>query len=167
MLVELFSRDGAGLLISNDEYDNLRSACVEDIAGILSVLAPMEASQALVKRSPEQLELDIDAFHVIERDGTIIGCAALYPYPDEHTGELACLAVDPRYHGNGRGDLLLNHIEKMALSAGLKEIFVLSTQTMHWFQERGYVKGDLEDLPLKKASLYNYQRRSKIFTKQL
>lgn len=167
ILIELFSRDGAGLLICNDEYDDLRPAEVEDVTGILSVLAPLEATQALVKRSPEQLELDIENFHVIERDGTIIGCVALYPFPEESTAELACLAVDPRYHGSGRGDLLLTHIEKLAQTAGLNEIFVLSTQTMHWFQERGFVKGDLADLPLKKASLYNYQRRSKIFTKVL
>lgn len=167
ILIELFSRDGAGLLISNDEYDDLRPARTKDIAGILSVLAPLEISQALVKRSAEQLELEIDHFHVIERDGTIIGCVAFYPYPQESTGELACLAVDPRYHGNGRGDLLLEHVEKLARAAGLKEIFVLSTQTMHWFQERGFVAGDMDDLPLQRASLYNYQRLSKIFTKSL
>lgn len=167
ILEELFSRDGAGLLISNDDYDDLRPATIDDVAGILTLLQPMESSQALVRRSREQLELEIDYFHVIERDGTVIGCAALYPYQEESTGELACLAVDPRYHGDRRGDQLLKQIEKQAHQLGLKEVFVLSTQTMHWFRERGYVKGDIDDLPLKKASLYNYQRQSKIFTKIL
>lgn len=167
ILEELFSRDGAGLLISNDEYDDLRAATIDDVAGILNLLEPMEASQALVRRSREQLELEIDYFHVIERDGTIIGCAALYPYPEESTAELACLAVDSRYHGQNRGDQLLLQIEKEARKQGLDEIFVLSTQTMHWFRERGFVRSEIDDLPLKKASLYNYQRQSRIFTKQL
>ncbi len=167
LLKELFTRDGAGTLISNDDYEGLRRATINDVAGILALIAPLEEKQALVRRSREQLELEIDYFTIIERDGVIIGCAALYPYPDDSVGELACLAIDPDYHGEGRGDLLLAETERQAREQGLKRLFVLSTQTMHWFIERGFKEGDLDALPIEKAKLYNYQRRAKVFIKPL
>ena len=39
----------------------------------------MEEEGILVRRSREQLEMEIDLFQIIERDGMVIGCAALYP----------------------------------------------------------------------------------------
>ncbi|MGV6857531.1 MAG: amino-acid N-acetyltransferase [bacterium] len=167
LLKELFTRDGAGTLISDDNYEGLRRANINDVAGILELIAPLEDKQALVRRSREQLELEIDYFTIIERDGVIIGCAALYPYRQDNVGELACLAINPDYHGEGRGDLLLAEIERQALEQGLSRLFVLSTQTMHWFIEHGFKEGDLDALPVEKAKLYNYQRRAKVFIKPL
>ncbi len=167
LLQELFTRDGVGTLVTSGGYEGLRPATIDDVGGILELIAPLEAAGALVKRSREQLELEIDHFFVIERDGLIVACAALYPFPEEQAGELACLAVHPDYRGAGRGDQLLHHIEAHARRMGLTRLFVLSTQTMHWFQERGYLPGDLADLPVARARLYNYQRRSRIFVKKL
>lgn len=82
-------------------------------------------------------------------------------------GELACLAVHPDYQGDGRGESMLKFIEEMAKSMGLKKLFVLSTHTMHWFQERGYQAGEIEQLPIQRAELYNYQRKSQIFLKSI
>ncbi len=167
LLLELFSRDGCGTLLSVGGYDGLRSARIEDVSGILKLIAPLEAQGMLVRRSREQLELEIDLFHVMERDGLIIACAALFPFPKEGTGELACLAVHPDYQSDGRGESMLKYIEETALSIGLKSLFVLSTHTMHWFQERGYQPGEIKQLPIQRAELYNYQRKSRIFIKTL
>ena len=167
LLQELFTRDGVGTLVTSGGYEGLRPATIDDVGGILELIKPLEAAGALVKRSREQLELEIDHFFVIERDGLIVACAALYPFPEEQAGELACLAVHPDYRGAGRGDQLLHHIEAHARRMGLARLFVLSTQTMHWFQERGYLPGDLADLPVARARLYNYQRQSRIFVKNL
>ncbi len=167
LLQELFTRDGIGTLISADGYEGLRQATVDDVAGILALIKPLEEKGKLVRRSREQLELEIHHFYVIERDGMIIGCAALYPFKKEKLGELACLAIHPDYRGDKRGDILLATIEKHARSLGLKQLFVLSTQAMHWFRERGFVPGNITRLPMKKATLYNYQRKSKVFFKPL
>lgn len=121
----------------------------------------------LVKRSRENLETDISHYSVIERDGMILGCAALFPYHKGKCAELTCLAVNPEYRQHGRGNDLLEALEKSAQMQGIQQIFVLTTHTAHWFRERGFVSGDLKNLPVSRRQLYNYQRNSKIFIKNL
>lgn len=167
LLLELYTRDGVGKLITGETYEGLREATVDDVSGVLELITPLEEAGKLVRRSREQLELEIGRFTVIERDGAIIGCAALYPYPDEAVGELACLAVHPEYHDAGRGDWLLSHVEDLGRELGLDQLFVLTTQTPHWFRERGFVAGDIASLPVRRRALYNYQRNSKVLLKSL
>ncbi|HFD81558.1 MAG TPA: amino-acid N-acetyltransferase [Gammaproteobacteria bacterium] len=164
LLLELFTRDGSGTLISAEIYEGLRSATIDDVGGILKLIAPLEQQGVLVKRSREMLEMEIDHFLVVERDGMIIACAALYPY-EGRVAELACLAVHPDYHGQGRGNSLLEAAELRARTAGIRRLFVLTTRTAHWFQERGFRKADLSSLPVRKRQLYNYQRNAKVFVK--
>jgi amino-acid N-acetyltransferase len=111
--------------------------------------------------------MEIDHFCVIERDGMVIGCAALYPYEKEKLGELACLAVHPDYRKGGRGEALLQHLERNAHLQGIEQLFVLTTRTAHWFRERGFAPGNIKNLPIRRRNLYNYQRNSKIFYKNL
>jgi amino-acid N-acetyltransferase len=164
LLTELFTRDGIGTLISAESYEGLRAASIDDVGGILQLIAPLEAEGVLVKRSRELLEMEIDHFLVVKRDGMIVACAALYPYPGG-VAELACLAVHPDYRSQGRGDRLLEAVEQRARHDGIKRLFVLTTRTAHWFQERGFRNKDLTDLPVERQNLYNYQRKSKVFIK--
>jgi amino-acid N-acetyltransferase len=167
LLRELFTRDGGGTLMTGEPYEHLRPARTEDIPGIRTLLEPMERDGILVSRSPEELERVIHAFHVIERDGTIIGCASLTAYPQERTGELAGVAVHPAYRSRGRGDRLLAQLEQQARQQGLERLFVLTTQTAHWFRERGFLPGDITNLPDARRSQYNNARRSKVYVKTL
>lgn len=167
ILMELFTRDGVGTLVSKDRYEDIRNAEAKDLSGIISLIQPLEEKGILVKRSREQLELELGHFKVIERDGTIIATVALFPFPEEQTAEIACLAVHPDYSDAKRGKTLLDAAEKTAAAIGLKQVFVLSTRTMHWFQEQGYVTASSKDLPKQKASLYNLKRNSRVFIKAL
>ncbi len=167
LLQELFTRDGAGTLISADRYEGIRGATIDDVGGILELIAPLEANGTLVRRSRELLETEIDRFVVLERDGGILGCAALYPFADEGLGELACVAVDPDYQGQGRADALLHYIEQQAARQHLSSIFVLTTRTGHWFRERGFQPAQLDELPVSRRALYNFQRNSRVFLKSL
>jgi amino-acid N-acetyltransferase len=167
LLLELFTRDGIGTLISTDPFEHIRKATIEDIGGLLKLLEPLEESGILVRRSREKLEVEIQYFTVQERDGMIVACAALYPFVDERMAELACLAVHDNYRGMGRGDALLAFLEREALRLDIQHIFVLTTQTAHWFRERHFLPADLEVLPVSRRTLYNYQRNSKVFIKQL
>ncbi len=167
LLLELFTRDGVGIMINQNDYDLIRQASIDDIGGILSLLDPLESSGALVKRPREQLEMEIGQFTVLERDGMIIGCAALYPYADNACAELAAFAIDANYRRGGRGEKLLADIEKRARQQGIRRLFLLTTQTMHWFIRHGFVQTDLSTLPEKRAQLYNFQRRSAVFSKTL
>jgi amino-acid N-acetyltransferase len=166
LLTELFTRDGTGTLITQEEYESVRLACFEDVRGILELIQPLEEEGALVARSPELIENEIERFMVIEREGMIIACAALYPQEDG-SAELACVATHPDYRKQNRGGLILDFVEKHARKSGLSSLFVLTTKTPHWFLERGFGESDLSSLPESKQSLYNYQRNSKIFSKTL
>jgi amino-acid N-acetyltransferase len=167
LLLELFTRDGLGTLITADTYEDLREATIDDVGGILELIRPLEDEGILVKRSRERLEMEIDHFLVIERDGTVIACAALYPCEQQPLAELACLAVHADYLNAGYGEVLLNAIETQAKTAGINKLVVLTTRTAHWFREHGFLPGDKSDLPTRKKTLYNYQRQSKVFYKPL
>ena len=167
LLIELFTRDGGGTLVDQEQFEQLREATIEDVGGLIDLITPLEEQGILVRRSREVLEREIEQFSIVERDGLIIACAALYPIADSQTGELACLAVSGDYRHGGRGDELLERIEARARALGLKTLIVLTTRTAHWFQERGFEPSSVERLPAARASLYNYQRNSKIFEKAL
>lgn len=166
ILVELFTRDGCGTLIFSDRYHQVRQAQIEDVGGILELIEPLEQKGILVKRSRERLELEINNFTVLERDGDIIGCGALYLH-DSNMGELACLAVHPAYQGQELGTELLSAIEAQAQQAGLDTLFLLTTHTHHWFIEHGFQLGELSKLPASKQALYNFQRNSRVLIKPL
>jgi amino-acid N-acetyltransferase len=167
LLRELFTRDGIGTLITGQPYEELRPARIDDVGGILELLRPLEERGLLVRRSRERLETEIDRFFLMERDGMVIACAALYPYPADGLGELACLAVHPEYRNRGRGDKLLERMVTIARQRGIARLFVLTTQTAHWFLERGFVAASLAELPMEKQALYNYRRNSKVFFRTL
>jgi amino-acid N-acetyltransferase len=167
LLIELFTHHGIGTMITPEPAEHIRGATVADIPGIVQILEPLEQQGILVKRDRDQLEREIGQFFVLEGEGNILGCAALYPFAERKTAELAALAVNPFYRDGGRGERLLAYAEARAKAMGLKSIFVLSTRTTHWFLERGFAETDPAKLPEKKAALYNYERRSKVFTKEL
>lgn len=166
ILLELYTRDGSGTMITTDTYEGLRQATINDVGGILELIQPLEDQQVLAHRSREQLELEIEQFTVIERDGMIIACAALYPY-DQHYAELACVAVHSNYQRQGRASELLEHIQQQCLQKDIQTLFILTTHTAHWFIEKGFSEGKLEQIPMRRRDMYNVQRNSKIYIKNL
>ena len=167
LLEELFTHDGNGTLVAKDDYEQTRSASIDDVGGILELIEPLEREGVLMKRSRELLENEIRQFRIIERDGRIIACAALYPFPEENCGEVACIVSHPDYRGGQRGQRLLQEIENEARVQGLDRVFVLTTQTAHWFLEQGFEERSRDALPAQKQALYNLQRNSKVFFKSL
>jgi amino-acid N-acetyltransferase len=167
VLQELFTRDGVGTLLSSTPFDKIHQATVHDIGGILELIEPLEEQGVLVKRSREKIETDINDYIVLVRDGSVIACAALHDYREDNVMELACMAVHPDYQKMGKGDMLFNYIESIASSFGVKMLFVLTTQTEHWFIEKGFTETTIELLPIEKQDIYNFQRNSKALVKGL
>ena len=167
LLEELFTHDGSGTLVANDDYEQARAADIEDVGGVLELIEPLEQEGILLKRSRELLETEISQFRLLERDGRIIACAALYPFVESACGEIACIVSHPDYRGGQRGQRLLLALEQEARRLGLEQVFVLTTQTAHWFIEQGFIEGTRDQLPNGKQSLYNLQRNSKVFFKRL
>jgi amino-acid N-acetyltransferase len=171
LLIELFTHHGIGTMIVPESPEQIRTATPDDVDSIVQLIEPLEREGILVKRDRDQLHQEIGRFFVLEHgedhDLKIIGCAALYPFPNEQSAELASLAVNPFYRDGGRGERLLQFAEKRAREKGFKTLFVLSTQTTQWFVERGFAETGVEALPVQKQALFNYDRRSKIFRKPI
>ena len=165
MLMEFFTRDGVGTVITKAPLASIREATIDDVGAVLALISPLEADGTLVKRGRERLEMEITRFSLLDHDGVIVGCAALYPFPKDKMAELACLVVMPEYQRMGYGDMLRKHIEAKAKKQKLKELFLLTTRTSQWFHERGFTEQGLDILPGQRREIYNLQRRSKVFVK--
>lgn len=171
LVEELFTRDGSGTMITDAHYEDVRTANIQDVGGLISLLRPLEEEGILVYRSRERLENEIEHFAVIERDGTILACAALYPIPaaegELRSAEIACVAVHPSYRKSNRGSQILHYLEEKARALGLQQLFILTTRTAHWFLEQGFEQASVDDLPNARQALYNYQRNSLVCKKPL
>ncbi len=171
LVEELFTRDGSGTMITDAHYEEVRTANIQDVGGLISLLRPLEEEGILVYRSRERLENEIDQFAVIERDGTILACAALYPIPtaegELRSAEIACVAVHPSYRKSNRGSQILHYLEEKARTLGIQQLFILTTRTAHWFLEQGFEQASVDELPNARQALYNYQRSSMVCKKPL
>ena len=167
LLMEVFTHDGIGTMVVDEKLESLREATADDIGGVLQLIEPFEQDGTLVKRSRTEIERDIGVYTVIEHDGVIFGCAALYPYPESRTAEMAALTVSPNVQGQGDGERILKRIEQRARAQGLDSIFVLTTRTMHWFIKRGFAPADPDWLPEARKRKYNWDRRSQVLVKKL
>jgi amino-acid N-acetyltransferase len=167
ILQEVFTHDGIGTMVVDEKLETLHEAGPDDVGSILALIEPFENDGTLVKRSRTEIERDIGNYTVIEHDGVIFGCVALYPYPEARTGEMAALTVSPDVQGQGDGERLLKRVEQRARAIGLESIFVLTTRTMHWFIKRGFQQVDAEWLPEARKRKYNWDRRSQVLVKKL
>ncbi len=167
ILLEVYVHDGIGTMVVDEKLESLREATVEDVGGILQLIAPFEKDGTLVKRSRTEIERDLGNYTVIEHDGVIFACAALYPYPEARTAELAALTVSPQVQGQGDGERVLKRVEQRARLAGLDSIFVLTTRTTHWFLKRGFTLVDPDWLPEARKRKYNWSRKSQVLVKKL
>jgi amino-acid N-acetyltransferase len=166
LLQEVYTHDGIGTMVVDEKLESLREASSDDVAGIIQLIEPFERDGTLVKRSRTEIERDIEAYTVIEHDGVIFGCVALYPYVEARTAEMAALTVSAEVQGQGDGDRLLKRVEQRAKAMGLDSIFVLTTRTMHWFIKRGFQQVDPEWLPEERKRKYNWDRRSQVLVKR-
>jgi amino-acid N-acetyltransferase len=167
LLLEIYVHDGIGTMVIDEKLESLREATSDDVGGILQLIEPFERDGTLVRRERTEIERDIANYSIIEHDGVIFACAALYPYPEAKTGEMAALTVSPQSQGQGDGEKILKRIEHRARAMGLASIFVLTTRTMHWFLKRGFVQVDPDWLPEARKRKYSWDRRSMVFVKKL
>jgi amino-acid N-acetyltransferase len=167
LLLEVYVHDGIGTMVIDEKLEELREATADDVGGILQLIEPFENDGTLVKRNRTEIERDVDHYTIIEHDGVIFACAALYPYPEARTAEMAALTVSPQSQGQGDGEKVLKRVEQRARAMGLSSIFVLTTRTMHWFIKRGFVQMDPDWLPEARKRKYNWDRKSQVLVKKL
>lgn len=164
LLTELFTRDGVGTLVSENPFEIIEAATIADVGGIMALLAPLEEEGILVKRDRERLEQEIGHFIVIKRDDMVIATSALYPFANQ-TAEIACVATHPEYRGHKRAERMMNFLERKAMESGIRRLFVLTTQSTHFFQDNGFIISELSALPEEKQHFYNFRRNSRVLLK--
>eukprot|EP00577_Skeletonema_sp_RCC1716_P032625 CAMPEP_0113402606 /NCGR_PEP_ID=MMETSP0013_2-20120614/17359_1 /TAXON_ID=2843 ORGANISM="Skeletonema costatum, Strain 1716" /NCGR_SAMPLE_ID=MMETSP0013_2 /ASSEMBLY_ACC=CAM_ASM_000158 /LENGTH=1110 /DNA_ID=CAMNT_0000287979 /DNA_START=254 /DNA_END=3583 /DNA_ORIENTATION=+ /assembly_acc=CAM_ASM_000158 len=166
LVQELYTRDGCGTLISRDLYEGIRRADVNDVSGIYDLIDPLVRAGTLVPRPKSKLEKEITGYYVYTRDGLIVATGQLKRF-EGGFAEIGCLVVNKDYRKGGRGDAMLGYLERLSLQCGARKVFVLSTQTMDWFIERGFREVSVESLPPSRQALYNKKRKSKIYMKEI
>jgi len=166
LLQELYTRDGSGMLVSGDIYEGIRRANVHDVSGIHEIISPLIQMGTLIDRPRATLEKDIETYYVYTRDNHIVACGQLKIF-EEGFAEIGCLVVNKDYRSNGRGDAMLGYLERLCHMNGCTSIFVLSTQTMEWFIERGFDEVTVDRLPPSRQATYNHKRKSKIYMKKI
>ena len=99
LLRELFSRDGVGTIITRESGNPAPGRTTSGSRGTDPAAGGGRHSGAPFARTAER---EISA-SVVEHDGMIVGCAALYPYGEDQA-ELACVAVHPHFRRWGYGE---------------------------------------------------------------
>ncbi|KAG5230737.1 amino-acid acetyltransferase [Salix suchowensis] len=176
LLLELFKRDGMGTMVASDLYEGTRMARATDLARIRQIIQPLEQSGTLVRRTDEEHWIP---FVVVEREGQIIACAALFPFFEEKCGEVAAIAVSPKCRDKGReinylpyGQTFADFIERKASSLGLETLFLLTTRTADWYCITFHplmccMKCSIQLIPDERRKKINVSRNSKYYTKKL
>lgn len=171
LLLELYTPDGIGCMVSRDLYEGIRNARPSDLKGIQRLLAPLEESGELKPRAEDDLACELPRFVVMQRDQEIIACGSLGLFHKTKMAEIAALVVHPSSRGEGRGDALLQYLEQRALREGMSRIFLLTTRTAEWFIQRGFShQGAAQSshwLPAEKVPEVDPNRNSQLFIKEI
>ncbi len=169
LLAEVFSNEGIGTLIYANEYQQIRRALKKDIRSLMLLTKKAVQNEELVKRTRSSFEKSLADYYIFEIDKNPVACAALHVYPDQRTGELGYVYVNPSHENQGIGRKLIQFLENKAREQGLVELIALSTQAYNYFINKGgFSEGSPEDLPPARRERYEQSgRKSKILVKRL
>lgn len=175
LLLELYSRDGVGTMVSADFYEGIRAAHALDAPAIEGLLRPLAEAGITRARDAREVEAALPDFTVVEREGAVIGCAALSPLGPSPDGaacaELAAFCIAPQYRGSGRGDALLDYVEQAARDRGFDRVLLLTTRTADWFVQRSFAAAGAAAssalLPASRRTGVDPARGAKLFVKTI
>jgi amino-acid N-acetyltransferase len=169
LLTEIFSNEGVGTMIYANEYQAVRRAMKKDVRAIRNLIRESVEQEELVKRTRIDILSQLHDYYVFQIDGNIVGCVALHVQPGGESAELACLSVSGAHENIGIGQKLMTFAEEAAKQKGVNSIFLLSTRTFNYFQQKGgYKEGSPADLPAARREKYDASgRNSKVLVKAL
>ncbi|MDO4222390.1 MAG: GNAT family N-acetyltransferase [Akkermansia sp.] len=169
MLDEIFSEEGVGTMVHNDSYKEIRQLQEDDIPELLSMIARSMADSKLLHRTYEDVRRNLHSYYVYTLDDTIVGCVAIYPYPQDACAELGCLFIKKHYEGHGYGRALCRFVENKARDLGFTRIFAVSQSAVDYFRDRlHYSSLPREILPAERLrALQESGRSSLVFGRDL
>jgi amino-acid N-acetyltransferase len=169
LLAEIFSNGGVGTMVYSNEYEQIRHLYKKDIREVMALIQQSIRSEELVRRTRAEILAGIADYWVLEIDRHIVGCVAMYPYPDHKMAELACLYVNRSNENQGLGRKLISFVETLARERGFSKLVALSTQAFVYLQQKGgFVEAGPEILPPARRAKYEASgRNSRILLKNL
>jgi amino-acid N-acetyltransferase len=169
LLTEVFSHDGIGTMIYSNEYQQIRRIFKKDVRVVMALIRQSVNNEELVRRTRADIVAHLEDYWVLEIDRNVIGCVAVHLYTEEKKAELACLYVHKNHEGSGHGRKLMAFAEQLAAEKGMEQIFALSTQAFHFFQQKGtFIEVTPDQLPPERKRRYEASaRHSKIMMKAL
>lgn len=169
LLAEIFSNGGIGTMIYSNEYEQIRRVYKKDVRAVISLIQQSIRNEELLRRTRAEILADIDDYWVLEIDRHIVGCVAMYPYPEQKIAELACLYVSRSTENQGLGRKLMSFVETLAKQRGFNRLFALSTQAFVYLQQKGgFMEADADILPPERRVKYEASgRNSRILVKDL
>jgi amino-acid N-acetyltransferase len=165
LIEELFTEKGSGTILTEFALENFRKATEGDLKDIYRILFPLEKRKIFIERDLTQIKGMINQFYVLEHDKKFVGCVSLNSFKESL--ELASFSIEPKYQRLGFGKKLLKFCELEAKKLKYDEIFILTTQSEHWFAENGFKEKSKELMPTFKKKTYQSERNSKYLTKKL
>ena len=165
LIEELFTEKGSGTILTEFSLESFRKATEGDIKNIYRILFPLKKRKILIGRDLTQIKGMINQFYVLEHDKKFVGCVSLNSFKESL--ELASFSIEPKYQRLGFGKKLLKLCELEAKKLKYDEIFILTTQSEHWFAENGFKEKSKELMPTFKKKTYQSERNSKYLTKKL
>lgn len=169
LLAEIFSNGGVGTMVYSNEYEQVRHLYKKDLREVMALIQQSVRSEELVRRTRAEILAGIADYWVLEIDRHIVGCVAMYPYPDHKMAELACLYVNRSNENQGLGRKLISFVETLARERGFSKLVALSTQAFVYLQQKGgFVEAGPEILPPARRAKYEASgRNSRILLKIL
>ncbi|MDD5568248.1 MAG: N-acetyltransferase [Candidatus Omnitrophica bacterium] len=125
----------------------IRKAKIKDIKKIQELINSFARQDIMLARSLNELYENIRDFWVVEKNGKIIGCAAMHISWDD-LAEIKSVAVARKNHGKGIGRELVEACLKEAVDLGANKVFVL-TYKPGYFKKFGFKRVKNATLPHK------------------
>jgi len=166
ILREIFSNLGIGTMVYGNDYESIRPMRGEDISAVLRLMQPLMQQGILVERDEDDLMASLGDFVVYSIDDVVHACGALHDH-GESQGEIAAIATNPVYGHLSMGRKILSYLVEKATRSGMTRVFALTTRTLDWFEQVGFVEADLASLPARKRATYDHARKSRIFALEL
>ena len=87
----------------------------------------------------------LDQFWVAEHQSQVVGVAGMERYGD--SGLLRSVAVAQAWRGTGVGRTLVDRVLEEGRTAGVREVYLLTTTAEHYFPRLGFVCVDRDTVP--------------------
>jgi amino-acid N-acetyltransferase len=123
----------------------VRKARVSDVPAIQTLINQFADEGKMLHRSLSQLYVHLRSYFVVEREGEIVGCAALHLFGAE-LAEIKSIAVRANRHGQGYGRILVEACLQEAAELGVPRVFALTFQP-EFFEKTGFHRVERESLP--------------------